>query len=62
MGEFGLEILPVTLNGYAEPWFSCSSNGSKNILVLLFLPFDWGVIPIFFLGFNLKMLKVVEKL
>lgn len=51
MGEFGLEILPVTLNGYAEPWFSCSSNGSKNILVLLFLPFDWGVIPIFFLRF-----------
>lgn len=50
MGEFGLEILPVTLNGYAEPLlsgFSCSSNGSKNILVLLFLPFDWGVIPIF---------------
>ena len=39
------------------------SNGSKNKLVLLFFPFDRGVIPnYFFLDFNLKMLKVAEKL
>ena len=63
MGKFGFEILSVSLNGYPEPWFSCPSNGSKTTLVPLFFPFDRGVIPdYFFLDFNLKMLKVAEKL
>ena len=63
MGEFGFETLCVALNGYPEPWSSCPSDGRKNILMLLFLPLDRGVIPnFFFLDFNLKMLKVAEKL
>ena len=63
LGKFGFAILSVSLNGHLEPWFSCPSNGSKNKLVLLFFPFDRGVIPnYFFLDFNLKMLKVAEKL